>query len=474
MLYGIRKNEVWGMKNGKFFDDNEADRVGGIPLEVWRNPDTRWLDPANGIGNFPYVAFHMLDYQLGHHGPPKMKDRAVRRKHIVENMLYMIELDKGNVNTSFKIFEHLVPGSKPNICCADTLKLKDTDLERNFGVSKFHVVMGNPPFNKKQNAEGKRGGGDDLWMDFVEFSINRIIPNYYLVFVHPPSWRKPEYSVGRKVSKNVGMFKLIAHENQLHYLEMHDSKDGIKIFKAGTRYDFYILQKRPSNEPTIVKDVIGVVSKFDLKKFKFLPNFNIHNIIELFPENNEHSCELGIFNNKTKTYDNTPCVLYESSTYDTRKSWVSSKESGEFKYPLVHSTTLKGTRYMFSNTNEKGLFGIPKVIFGDSGINTPINDNEGKYGTTQHSIAIVVKDKEDGENLITFLKSGFFTNILMSCMWSSFQIDWRLFTYFKKNFWHKKVKLNESVIAVELQSEEQPQQAGQRTTRRKSRVPVRK
>jgi len=59
------QGEIWGIdEEGNFFDD-ESDRVGGIPLDVWRNPDTKWLDPANGIGNFPVVAFYMLDYQLG-------------------------------------------------------------------------------------------------------------------------------------------------------------------------------------------------------------------------------------------------------------------------------------------------------------------------------------------------------------------------------------------------------------------------
>ena len=159
ILFGIRKTpiqtngetEIWGIdKNGKFFDDNEDDRVGGIPLSFWRDPDTKWLDPANGIGNFPVVAFYMLDYQLGKHGAKEFKgdeNKIKRRRHIVKNMLYMIELDKGNVNTSRKIFEKIVPGVTANICCANTLEMTDEKLKREFGVSKFHVVMGNPPFN---------------------------------------------------------------------------------------------------------------------------------------------------------------------------------------------------------------------------------------------------------------------------------------------------------------------------------------
>ena len=140
MLFGLRKSnvekeksEIWGIKEEKFFDDDEDNRVGGIPLGVWRDPETKWLDPANGIGNFPVVTFYMLDYQLGKHGPAKFKgdgNKDKRRKHIIENMLYMIELNKGNINTSRKIFEKIAPGVKANICCANTLEMTDDRLKR--------------------------------------------------------------------------------------------------------------------------------------------------------------------------------------------------------------------------------------------------------------------------------------------------------------------------------------------------------
>jgi len=157
LLYGLRKSDLeqrvqvlWGLDESKtVMDDSPDNRVGGIPLELWRDPDTKWLDPANGIGNFPFVAFYMLDFQLKTYGTKGSKEWSddKRHRHIIERMLFMIELDHGNVNTSFKVINYLVPGSKPNICCANTLNLTDEDLQRHFGVSKFDVVMGNPPFN---------------------------------------------------------------------------------------------------------------------------------------------------------------------------------------------------------------------------------------------------------------------------------------------------------------------------------------
>lgn len=157
MLYGVRKSAldkgeiaIWGMnEKGKFFEDDPEDRVGGIPLDLWRDPNTKWLDPANGIGNFPYIAFYMLDYQLKRHGinGSKKWNAKTRRKHIVEKMLYMMEIDRGNVNTGYKIMEFLSPGSKANICCTNSLATRKEDLEDQFGTSEFDVIMGNPPFN---------------------------------------------------------------------------------------------------------------------------------------------------------------------------------------------------------------------------------------------------------------------------------------------------------------------------------------
>jgi hypothetical protein len=454
MLFGLRKKEleagkqeIWGItEKGDFIDEDESNRIGGIPLEVWRDPESTFLDPANGIGNFPVVAFQMLDYQLGKHGKDSKfrgeKNTGVRRKHIIEKMLFMIEIDKGNVNATRKIFRLINPEAEPNICCADTLSMSDADVEKVFGVDRFTVVMGNPPFQAPQEALGKRGGGDELYMKFVKWSIDLVKPDCYLSFVHPPSWRKPEFEEGRKKSKNTGMFKLMAHDNQLEYLEIHDADDGKKLFNASTRYDFYLLNKRPVYKKTVIKDMLGKLTKIDLKNFGFLPNFKINSIKELIAVDKDETCDLN------------SCILFERSAYGGDKSWVSSTKSDKFKFPLIHSTPKGGIKYMFSSVNDKGFFGIKKVIFGDSGIHEPVEDLKGEYGMTQHAMAIVVENKKESENLVEFLKSNYFTNILLACMWANFQIDWRLFTYFKVKFWDIDYDRGEELIHIKTEKQE--------------------
>ena len=470
MLYGIKKTAmekekkcvIWGFDEAKgFFDDDEDDRLGGIPLHVFRDSNSTWLDPANGIGNFPVVAFYMLDYQLGKQANMKGdSNKEKRRKHIVEKMLFMIELNKGNVNTSRKIFKMIAPNANSNICCADTLAMTDDKLQTVFGVKQFDVVMGNPPFQAFQEATGKRGGGDELYMKFVKKSLELLIANGYLVFVHPPSWRKPEYNVGRKKSKNADVFKLMAHEHQLIYLEIHNSDDGLRIFKAGTRYDWYILKNTKAIHETIINDETRTYVKVDLRNFEFLPNFNIKNVLKLFPKHSESSCELGEFDEKSGEYINQPCILYERSAYGSDKPWVFTSKTASFQYPLVHSTLKDGTRFLYSNRKDKGMFGISKVIFGESGINNPVIDMEGKYGMTQGAMAIVVKSKKEATRLNAFLQSNFCKNILFSCMWGGFRIDWRLFTYFKAHFWETDVNLNEAIISKQKNTQTRSKKKG--------------
>ena len=71
-----------------------------LPPEVWKNPNLKWLDPANGIGNFPICVYYRLMDGLKDLFPDKKK----RSKHIIENMLYMVELDSSNVAISRSIF----------------------------------------------------------------------------------------------------------------------------------------------------------------------------------------------------------------------------------------------------------------------------------------------------------------------------------------------------------------------------------
>ena len=196
-------------------------------------------------------------------------------------------------------------------------------------------------------------------------------------------------------------------------------------------YDWYVLQKTPNNTLTIVKDEKGIKESVNLNKFEFLPNFDINVIQKILKSPHEEGVH----------------VVYSRNQFGTDKIWTSENKSSEFKYPLVHSTPKTNKRLYWSSTMDPPvkepvpMFGVKKVIFGASGLNNVIidinteNHNKG-YGLTDNAIGIKISSKKEGEKLKEALESEKFERILKSLSFGNFRIDWRMFTYFKPD-WYK-------------------------------------
>lgn len=209
-------------------------------------------------------------------------------------------------------------------------------------------------------------------------------------------------------------------QNTMIYLSIHGIKDGQTTFNCGTRYDWYLIRNGYEDRITIVRDEKGTTNNVIMKDFRWLPNYNIESIIRILARDGEERCE----------------IMYDRTAYEAdKKQWMSATKNEEFKYPCVHSTPKSGTRYMYSKVNDRGHFGVSKVIFGDGGISTPIVDIGGEYGMTQHAMAIEISIPEEGFELAKVLTSSTFQDVIKSCMYSSYAIDWNIFKDMRKDFW---------------------------------------
>jgi len=391
-----------------------------LPIEVWKNKNLKWFDPATGMGNFPIAVYLRLMEGL----KEEIKDIKVRKKHILEKMLYMSELNKKNVLVCKQIFD-INNEYKLNIYEGDTLEM---NLLEEFGIERFDIIIGNPPYN----ASGTKATGNTIWQTFVIKSITLLINDGYLCFVHPNGWRKPNTEKG----KFYGLFDKMVKDNTMLYLEIHDTKDGMKQFNCGTRYDWYILQrKKNKNYKTKILDQNNILYEINLHKYNWLANCKLELINKLIANDKEEKCK----------------ILYSRNNYGADKKWISKIKTEEFKYPVVHSTPKDGPRYVWSNRNDNGFYGIKKVIFGDSGINNPIIDINGKYAMTQHAMAIIVDDVEEGKKVSKILCSKIFEEILKACLWSSFAIEWSMFRDFKRNF-YELLDENDEIISDKISS----------------------
>jgi type I restriction-modification system DNA methylase subunit len=164
----VKVGEVEKKKFGEVMTPLELvkEMLATLPEEVWSNPDLKWLDPANGTGPYPTMVIYKLMNGLKEWEP----DDAKRYKHIVENMIYVCELQPKNM------FLYL---------CAidpfDTYKLNvytgsfldegfDYHMKNVWGVEKFDIVMGNPPYNDDVTSTGD----NKLYLLFISKIFNNI------------------------------------------------------------------------------------------------------------------------------------------------------------------------------------------------------------------------------------------------------------------------------------------------------------
>ena len=144
-----------------------------LAKEVWKNKNLKWLDLCCGIGNFPIEVYLRLIEGEGLKN--EIKDMKERKKNILENMLYMSELNKKNVLVCKEIFD-INNEYKLNIYEGDSLNVK---YNKEFNIKEFDIIMGNPPYQKenKKNYTARGGTNNNLYLEFINNAISLLKKN---------------------------------------------------------------------------------------------------------------------------------------------------------------------------------------------------------------------------------------------------------------------------------------------------------
>ena len=289
-----------------------------------------------------------------------------------------------------------------NYSIGDTLKL---DIKKEWNISGFDAVIGNPPYNISKEGTLKGGyGGRSLWDLFVVKALKEWVKaEKYLVFVHPPSWRKPEHY----------LWELLGNK-QLLYLKTFTEENSKKIFGCSTIVDYYVLKNTNIYKETIIDGQDGKTYSINLNDWKFLPGGAFDSIKNILGTNE---------------------VLYSRTIYGTDKKNITKLKTEKNNLPVVHNMTKKdGLGFVYSSEN-KGHFGIPKVILSFGRHQYPYNDYKGEYGMSQICYGLKIDSKEEGDKICEAINSAKFKELLKYTKWSTFQTDWRMFKHFKKDFW---------------------------------------
>jgi len=281
---------------------------------IFTEKNFKWFDPASGMGNYPIAVYLKLMEGLKEQIP----NDEDRKKHIIENMLYMSELNKKNVYICHQIF-NANNQYKLNLYEGDTLKM---DIVNIFGVelNGFDVVLGNPPYNKGgiRSHTGKQLGekNETIWTKFIEKSFGEWLkPEGYLAFINPLSWLKKSHSLHN-----------IMLEKHIIWLKLWDDSQSKGMINADIPISLYILQNtlNAQNKKT---EIISEIKrkKLTTTSFEYLnKNYSIplafHSIFDkLIQFIEKHNCSLEY---KTKTIKSSGTKEKIPTEYTLEDMWA--------------------------------------------------------------------------------------------------------------------------------------------------------
>jgi site-specific DNA-methyltransferase (adenine-specific) len=225
----VKVGEVEKKKYGEVMTPLELvkEMLNTLPDEVWSNPNLKWLDPANGTGPYPLMVIYKLMKGLSQWEP----DEEKRYRHIVENMIYVCELQPKN---QFLYMCAVDPWDvyKMNVYTGSFLSEGfDKHMKEVWGLDKFDIVIGNPPYNTDTSGDFQT---TDLYDKFTEKSI--FLTKRFISFIIPARWMKKNDKIDfRKKIVNFGISNMVYDKN-VRYFPNTTISGGITHFLLDNQY----------------------------------------------------------------------------------------------------------------------------------------------------------------------------------------------------------------------------------------------
>jgi site-specific DNA-methyltransferase (adenine-specific) len=388
----VKVGEVEKKKFGEVMTPLELvkEMLATLPEEVWSNPNLKWLDPANGTGPYPIMVIYKLMKGLEEWEP----DSEKRYKHIVENMIYVCELQPKNMFLYMCAIDPF-DAYKLNIYTGSFLeKGFDFHMKEVWGLDKFDIVVGNPPYN-----ENNSNNNNKIYFKFIKKSYILLKENSPLCYV------LPDDSISYIVNEE---------KYQLNYVNSNDIVG--RYFKGiGTKILYFLSIKKQNFEKTkfidtksetyidltklstILMDIedtllIDKISKYSNQRFEY-KNAKYNN-------NNYRIRFNGIAKDKFSLRDiNLVCV--DEKLLKKHGLLEEDFDRNIFKYKVIDHSSDRIEFYSDKNfDNDK-----KRVCVNTIGEIKPIFDSNGEYLLTDSFVYIEVENDIQAQNLIDILNS---------------------------------------------------------------------
>jgi len=369
-----------------------------LPKSVWSDPQLTWLDPCAGQGNFLDEILPRLLAGLARHFPD---DAAGCRRHILEHMVVQVEKNPTNVRELRAKY-----GARASIVAGDFLEFVGTGA----GTT-YDIILANPPYQAPKTATYTGSAGNrTLWDQFIVHALKLATPTTGILgFITPANWRRPGHPLWTELRE------------RLLYLHIYGKPAGMDLFGVQTRFDLFVFRAAgapPLATLPMVIDEQGATHRGTLRPrdWPFFPNYQYKSIRPLL---------VG-----PGTPPGIP-VIHDASTYDARK--LTRRPTRAHPYPVIHTLTQKGMGLRYAAERDPRHFGVGKIVLNVNERQYPVNDWRGQYGMSQLSFGLPVRSRAEGERWMACLQSPEFDEILSATKWASFQTDYRMFTYFRRD-----------------------------------------
>jgi hypothetical protein len=370
-------------KNGEVFTPFNLinEMLDKLPIEVWSNPNLKWLDPTSGICNFPIILIQRLFIGLQYY----ILDENERLRHIIENMIYMNELDTENYNISLVYMKQLCGDNtyKINLYQGDFLTLDSEKMLEIWNVNRFDVIIGNPPYNSggirsavcaKNKTRFKKDGDPKsftIWIPIIKKCLELLNEYGYLDVITPIGW-----FINGKTNIHETLLSY-----QIDYIRIYKDDKAKKMFNGNGNINvaYYILQKiEASTRHTIIHDMLNNIDTLYLTKNSILTP--AHNTI--YSKIQSKSTLLG--NNAKSTH----CIRGDYIRGD---------------YRSISKILQTGNVHVISTEKKHRTHDIPKLIFNGYNYARYIYDKDGIYGAQGGDIFYIIGDNL--EKIIEFFNT---------------------------------------------------------------------
>lgn len=361
-----------------------------IPSNIFLEPERKWLDPGAGRGYFSLFLYNKLMGSLSELFP----DNEQRRKHILSNMIWMIELNPQHQETIQKAFGT----TQLNL-------IRDDFLEKNTTINLpvFDMVIGNPPFNsgglKKvptNSEKDKKKDGKTIWSQFIKKSLSLLSPNGLLLFVVPSIWMKEDKE---------GMY-FYMNQYKIHKLHCLTNTEMNKIFKghAQTPSCYFLLEKKSTEKKVLLYDNdVKVYVDYPLRSENILPVACAYMVKNLMP-----------YVDKYGSLD-----FVKKTNLPGKQINLSAQKSKDYSYPNIKTCILKNKiqpELVIEYSNKPCVYhDKKKLVLAHGMYGFPFIDAKGEYGISNRDKYVFLSDNlEELEMLHNFLSSS-----LVFYLWDS-------------------------------------------------------